>query len=243
MTSAHTKSLVALLQKVEKDGVVPRGWDASLADRLRDLLRAHDSDLRAAALALRQSFQSHIAALDEAARNELLGTGVAGYRTGAQAAYRAGQLGFANLILAQAASKRVDQEFIDLLNSPTHRLCIEAMFHAERTTTELAKLSNKRMESVSRNLNTLRKAGIAEFRKVSTQTYNFLTPAAQQAFKVVLDAELKSLSEEMAPNLGEDTRAALASVMQKMPVRFQEPPNFSTNPLSGHRSVGGFVAA
>lgn len=229
MTSAHTSSLVALLRRADKNGTVPRGWDGSLADRLRELLRAQESDLKEASNALREAFQEHMTALDEKTRDELLDAHSSEDISGAKQAYRLGQLSFANLVVSQAASRRATQEFKQMLVSPTHRQCIEAMYYGEKTTTELAKLSGKRIEPTSRNLSILRKIGIAEFRKVATQTYNFLTPIAQQTFKAILDEERKQLSEEASPCFIQEAHEALAQVLNKMPKPFREAPSFSAS--------------
>src|SRR3954468_15417333 len=133
MTSPSVESLVAHLRLTGDKGEVPPGWEATLAERLRELLRTRDSDLKQASVALRDAVQRLIKALEPSARAEILSKGDP-KQPEVKKAYRLGQLDFAHLFIAQSASKRTDDFFRQTLENPTYRRIIQAMCYGEPST-------------------------------------------------------------------------------------------------------------
>ncbi len=225
MTSPSVESLAAHLKLAGHAGDVPAGWEATLAERLRDLLRNRDSELKPAAIALREAVRRLVAEMEPASRSEILGQSSIRHPE-VKKAYRLGQLDLAHLVLAQSASKRADRQFHQTLENPTYRRCIQEMYNCDRSTSELARLGGRTNEQTSRTLSVLRKAGVSDFRKVSTQVFNFLTPAARQAFKKILDRECSNLAEETVKDSAQAAHQALADIMRKLDPVLQSTPTF-----------------
>lgn len=213
MTTSSIESLVAHLTLAGDDGNVPPGWEATLAERLRELFRDNDSDLKQASADLRDSGQRLIKALEPSARAEVLGTCSTALPE-VKKVYLLGKLDFAQLFVSQAASRRTDQSFRETLENPTYRRYVHAMRHGEPSTNELAKKLGRTPEQTSRTLNVLRKAGVSDFRKVATHVFNFLTPAAERGLKRILEREHAALASESAPDVSQQTHDALAHLMQ-----------------------------
>ncbi|PLP98549.1 hypothetical protein [Cupriavidus pauculus] len=232
MTSPSIESLTVHLESAGKLGDIPAGWEATLAERLRELLRTRDSDLKAASTALRDACRRMLVELRPESREELLGVGSASRQPEVKKAYRIGQLDFAHLVLAQAASKRTDELFRQTLENPTYRRFIQEMYYGERSTSDLARLGSRTTEQTSRTLSMLRRAGIADFRKVSIQVFNFLTPAANQAFKRILERESAQLTQEASSDSGKAAHEAIMAVLTSLEPVLQTAPNFGPVPAS-----------
>jgi DNA-binding transcriptional ArsR family regulator len=128
--------------------------------------------------------------------------------------YTLGQVGFAQLLAAQAAARRVDDSFAPLLNDSRYKPYVDLLAENELTGKELAAKIDEVEETVSRKLRFLREQGITEFRREGTRLFNFLTPAAQSIInernaaqsannrnRPVIKVNLMPLTEKTPPQL------------------------------------------
>lgn len=95
-------------------------------------------------------------------------------------AYGLGQLVFAQLLTANAASASADDNFEDILKGAKYAAYVRALLGTERTSAELRNIVDEREETVSRKLRDLRELGAADFRRDGREVINFLTPLAQE---------------------------------------------------------------
>ncbi|MDP2450030.1 MAG: helix-turn-helix domain-containing protein [Polaromonas sp.] len=117
-------------------------------------------------------------------------------------AYGLGQLAFAQLLTANAASASADDNFEEVLKGVKYAAYVRALLGKEQTSAELRRLVNEREETVSRKLRELRELGATDFRRDGREVINFLTPLAQQVaghiygrvYQVGAIAELRSQS-------------------------------------------------
>jgi len=100
-----------------------------------------------------------------------------------QAAYRLGQISFAQLLAAQTAQGRADDTTLDALRASTFRPYLAALFQGELTGQGLAAATGERVETVSRKLRTLRDLGLVDSRRDGVNIYNVLTPLARSAIE------------------------------------------------------------
>ena len=90
-------------------------------------------------------------------------------------AYGLGQLAFAQLLTANAASASADDNFEEILKGLKYAAYVRALLGKERTSAELRGLVNEREETVSRKLRELRELGVTDFRRDGREVINFLT--------------------------------------------------------------------
>ncbi len=110
-------------------------------------------------------------------------------------AYHLGQLGFAQLLAAQAADRRPDDDFQDTLFDPAVSNYIKQLLNHNLTNVELVSLTGENASTVSRKLRVLREFGITDFRKAGNRVVNFLTPAARTYAQTRYEASSDSLKD------------------------------------------------
>lgn len=106
-----------------------------------------------------------------------------------KAAHVLGQLGFAQLLAAQAASRRVEDDFAELIAEGTWRPYANALYETELRNVDLAAALNFDEATVSRELRKLRERGVTDFRRRGREVFNFLTPAAHQVMVLLNERE------------------------------------------------------
>lgn len=111
--------------------------------------------------------------------------------TSVRAAHVLGQLGFAQLVVAQAASRRVEDDFVDLIAQGTWRPYADALYETELRNVDLAAELNFDEATVSRELRKLREIGVTDFRRRGREVFNFLTPAAHQVMNLLSERDQK----------------------------------------------------
>jgi DNA-binding MarR family transcriptional regulator len=120
------------------------------------------------------------------------------------AAYRLGELKFAQLVAAQAERRRSSKDFEHLVLSGQTRRIAEALREERLSNKDLARHLSVTTEHLSRVLARLREEGVTDFVRHGTSTINFLTPVAE----AVLEG---ALSEAAAP-----MNDAVVELMQKL---------------------------
>jgi DNA-binding transcriptional ArsR family regulator len=123
-------------------------------------------------------------------------------------AYVLGKLSFGQAVTAQAAERRADDCYVDILHALRFKDYIKALERGDLNGVQLAEVTGDRPETVSRKLKDLRDAGIVEFRREGTSIINFLTPSARAAYRPemstvhdVLDAAIRNRVAQLAPHL------------------------------------------
>jgi DNA-binding transcriptional ArsR family regulator len=127
-------------------------------------------------------------------------------------AYALGHLSFAHLLVEQTASRLASSAFYEAFDDPKYSWIVNALARAEMTNTALADDAQVRVETVSRSLRALRELGITAFRKIGTQVFNYLTPAAL-AFRDGLDTNLV---------IPRQTRITLDEKIKELPAHLRE---------------------
>jgi DNA-binding transcriptional ArsR family regulator len=102
-----------------------------------------------------------------------------------KAAHLLGQLGFAQLLAAQVASRRVEDDFAKLIAEGTWRPYANALYETELRNVDLAAVLDFDEATVSRELRKLREKGVTDFRRRGREVFNFLTPAAHQVMALL----------------------------------------------------------
>lgn len=195
MTSILQQNVAECVAQLEPSGDVPRGWEASLAATVEEALCSHAGDLRSLAQSLVQAVHSRLRSSSESA--QAAATRDPSAPEPVKQAFRLGQLGFAQLLISDAAERRAGAEFVALLSVPKFHRYVEALVKHEMTSSELADAVRESQESASRKLQQLRSLGITDYRRESKNTINFLTPAARQAYAVL--SESRVVSNERMP--------------------------------------------
>ncbi len=109
------------------------------------------------------------------------------------AAYLLGQVSFAQLLAAQAAGRRTDDDFVPLLQDSRYSRYIAALYRQEYTCQELANMEHENQETVNGKLRLLCERGAIDFRCEDSRTPYFLTPAAR-----MVQADLQSRQQQLA---------------------------------------------
>lgn len=195
MTSTLQRNVAECIAQLEANGDAPRGWEANLAANVEEALCSHAGDLRALAQRLVQAVHATLRSSSDAV--QAAATRDPAAPEPVKQAFRLGQLGFAQLLISDAAERRAGTEFVGLLSVPKFRRYVEALAAKEMTSSELADAVGEAQESASRKLQQLRSLGITDYRRESKNTFNFLTPAARQAFSI--SSESKVASTQMRP--------------------------------------------
>jgi DNA-binding transcriptional ArsR family regulator len=195
MTSILQRNVAECIAQLEANGDAPRGWEASLAASVEEALCTHVGDLRELAQHLVQAVHATLRSSPDAVQAAATRDPTAPEPL--KQAFRLGQLGFAQLLISDAAERRAGTEFVGLLSLPKFRRYVEALAAREMTSSELADAVGEAQESASRKLQQLRLLGITDYRRESKNTFNFLTPAARQAFSI--SSESKVAHAQMRP--------------------------------------------
>ncbi len=140
--------------------------------------------------------------------------------------YTLGQVGFAQLLAAQAAARRVDDSFAPLLNDSRYKPYVDLLAENELTGKELAARTAEVEETVSRKLRFLREQGITEFRREGTRLFNFLTPAAQS----IISERKAALRENSEDSIV--IKLDLGHLKDKTPAQLRTSFNFNSTPAS-----------
>jgi len=138
--------------------------------------------------------------------------GQAGTNPEMRTAYALGHLSFAHLLVEQTASRLASNAFYEAFDDPKYNWIINALARAEMTNSALAEGEQVRVETVSRSLRVLRELGITAFRKIGTQAFNYLTPAAL-AFRDGIDTYLV---------IPRQTRITLDEKVREIPAHLRE---------------------
>jgi CRP-like cAMP-binding protein len=146
-----------------------------------------------------------------------------------KAAHLLGQLGFAQMLAAQAASRRAGDEFFDTISSNRFRPYAELLFETELRNVDIANQLDLKNETVSRSLHVLREQGITDFQKRGRDVFNFLTPAASAVVAALREQASEEIPEgraadKEAPSAGMDLRklASAQTAMHEIPRHLQE---------------------
>lgn len=179
MPDERWRLLAELAAEPQRLSALPPGFYGALAERMEE---AVGSPRRGALAALSEDLvEVFHAALREAPAGAAAAARGDEGGADAVAAYRLGQLGFAQLFASSAASRRADDRFMTVLRSKRYRRYLRALEAGERTNQALAEICRERTETVSRKLRVLRVLGIADVRREGTAAINLLTPAARAA--------------------------------------------------------------
>ena len=180
MSSGHWALLESLQQTLNKCSDLQPEIMLELADRLEEAVSASSNQpLQALSEQLIALFnqllhlaptQAADAAYDSAAPD-----------SAESAAYRLGQVSFAQLLASQTLLKRAGDEFMAVMQDHRYVQYIKALAVKDCCGVDLAALTGERIETVSRKLKDLREQGIADFHREGNKVLNFLTPAAQAA--------------------------------------------------------------
>jgi DNA-binding transcriptional ArsR family regulator len=121
-------------------------------------------------------------------------------------AYVLGQLSFGQAVVAQAAERRADNGFLQMLHSAKYAKYVEVLAKDDLNGKQLAELTGETVETVSRKLKELRAAGAVDFRREGTSNLNFLTAAAKSCSHssesfAVFDAVIKRRADDLVPHM------------------------------------------
>ncbi len=175
----HQWLLLEKLQASLKQATdVPNGFIMALAERLDEAILASS---RAQLDALNAQLTGLFDQLVQLIPPE---TALAALQTSTKSSpenmsYLLGQIGFAQLLAAQAGEHRVDDNFAAWLTDSRYKAYIDALARRELTGKELAQVTGEADETVSRKLRFLREQGMTEFRREGNRLFNYLTPAAR----------------------------------------------------------------
>jgi DNA-binding transcriptional ArsR family regulator len=208
MSNNHWQLLEDIQQNMKQASDLPRGILNGVAERLDEALTGSSRASIEALNAQLTGLLEYLLSLEPATAQAILGAQPD--HKNEQAAYIIGQVSFAQLLAAQAAERRVDDEFTTWMSNNLFKSYIDALARKDLNGKELAEICNEVPETVSRKLKQLRELGITEFRREGTSFYNFLTPAARSVL-----AESKPLDVSNRPKLGVvKLREAIPSHMQ-----------------------------
>jgi CRP-like cAMP-binding protein len=178
MSNDHWQLLEDIQKTLTQTSDLPNGLLSAIAERLDEALGdASRAPLDALSMQLTGLFEQLLRIAPESAMLAVRQAPTSG--AAESAAYTLGQVSFAQLLAAQAAERRVDDDFHLLLQDSRYKVYVEALGRKELTGKELADLSGERVETVSRKLKLLRERGVTDFRREGTCFYNLLTPAAR----------------------------------------------------------------
>lgn len=207
MTSILQRNVAECVAQLEPSGDVPRGWEAGLAATVEEALCSHAGDLRSLAQSLVQAVHARLRSSSDSV--QAAATRDPSAPEPVKQAFRLGQLGFAQLLISDAAERRAGAEFVALLSVPKFHRYVEALVKSEMTSSELADAVGESQESASRKLQQLRSLGITDFRRESKNTINFLTPAARQAHAVMSESRVVTSEKMPLPVTGHHPGRAL----------------------------------
>lgn len=178
MSNENWQLLQDIQRTLTQTSDLPNGLLSAIAERLDEAIGGESrAPLDALAAQLGALFEQLLRLAPDAAVLAVRQAPASG--AAEAAAYTLGQVSFAQLLAAQAAERRVNDDFHLLLQDSRYKTYVEALAKKDMTGKELAALGEERVETVSRKLKLLREQGVADFRREGTCFYNFLTPAAR----------------------------------------------------------------
>jgi len=176
MTNDRWALLESIQERLNSLSDLPPEIMIAIADRLEEAISASSrTPLRALSDQLAGLFNKLLRTAPIEAVNAVRGTASAD--AAESAAYMLGQVSFAQLLAAQTAERRADDDFLVVIRDHRYENYIRALSTQDCTGVELAEITGERVETVSRKLKTLRELGITDFRREGTKLLNFLTPA------------------------------------------------------------------
>lgn len=205
---------------------IPLSEFAAIAEQIEEALVAHD---RTSMDRLRDRLESLFVDTLKSASTAVAAAvrGTARQDSPEVYAYVLGQLSFGQAVVAQAAERRADNGFLEMLHAPKYVKYVEALANDDLNGKQLADLTGEAVETVSRKLKELRAAGAVDFRREGTSNLNFLTAAAKSCSHssesfAVFDAVIKRRADELVPHMRKlqyfspddhpDTQSATADV-------------------------------
>ncbi|MEE4130510.1 helix-turn-helix domain-containing protein [Pseudomonas viridiflava] len=136
------------------------------------------------------------AALDEDVFNDL------------RSAFILGQFSFAQLISGVLLSRTADESSKDALLDLVTRKYLCSLYHADSTNTELAEITEYRVETVSRHLRKLRELGLVDYRREGVNVLNFLTPYARTMLeKNMPESGVEKVTRQVKEKLNDASKA------------------------------------
>lgn len=216
MSDTRWRSLDDAQETLEGPHAVSDAFLMGLAERLEEAVSATTQDeLDSLKSQLSDFVRVMLQRSPEAVRQ-----GVTGQLEGDVAsAYQLGQVAFAQLFAAQAASRRADDGFVADLKKDAFATYVQALYAEDRTGQALAEITGERAETVSRKLKVLRELGAVDYRRDGTSFYNFLTPAARSAvaeWAVAIPTSVRSPKERKVDSV----RSSLPQIM-RAPLNFE----------------------
>jgi CRP-like cAMP-binding protein len=188
--SATWALLKEISDSIEHLTDVPAGFRQALAYRIEEsLAKPEREQLGALAEQLANFYQDLLQLSPDSAQ---LAARTPGGASPEHAAHLLGQVGFAQMLAAQAAHRRIDDDFIAKLRDERLQQYVQAMLQEPRTGVDLAKICNEDEATVSRKLKELRDLGISDFRREGTYIKNSLTKAAHS---VMLRLEKEKMTQ------------------------------------------------
>ncbi|MGG1949211.1 helix-turn-helix domain-containing protein [Trinickia sp. NRRL B-1857] len=167
---------------------VPASVMAEIAMRLEDALAgASKADIASVSSGLAAVVKEAIRHAPQESVDAALGEGEPDQSV--KAAHLLGQLGFAQLLAAQVASRRVEDDFAELIAEGTWRPYANALYETELRNVDLAAALDFDEATVSRELRKLRERGVTDFWRRGREVFNFLTPAAHQVMVLLSERE------------------------------------------------------
>lgn len=162
---------------------------SSLADISDDIVTLFQESVKAAPEDVAD------AALDEEVLNEL------------RSAFMLGQFSFAQLISGALLSRRGDESGKEALLDSVNRKYLCSLYHADATNTELAEITDYRVETVSRHLRKLRELGLVDYRREGVNVLNFLTPYARTMLeKDMPDSGIEKVTKQVKEKLNDASK-------------------------------------
>lgn len=157
----------------------PEDWDAALfsclAQSAENALVGSKADLTELSRQLHAGLRNAWAACSAQTRAAVVGDGD---NAELHAAYRLGQLSFAQLLVDQTLARRADDDFEEVLKSERYLACVTRLLQDELTADELAAHLSLPEPEVRLRMRELIHKGAADFRRCKGVRY-FLTPAAK----------------------------------------------------------------
>ena len=188
MTATQWTLLTRLLEEGVNAETLPANLESVIVERLDEALAAPGrAELDSLKAALADFFTSLVQRAPSDAAQAVRGDSKAS--GAATAAFRLGQIAFAQHLAAQTAERRADDRFVQIIEDPSYSAYWPALMSGERTGQELAARVDERPETVSRKLKVLRELGVTDTHRQGVSIYNFLTPAARAALESSAVAE------------------------------------------------------
>ncbi|WP_424361399.1 hypothetical protein [Methylocystis parvus] len=133
----------------------------------------------------------------------------------ALAAFKLGQIDFAQHLASQVAERRADDEFMRVLKTGAYSTYVRALAQRDLTGQELSEVARERPETVSRKLKRLKELGVVDCRREGTSFQNFLTPAARAALQLPPSYGRVQIRSAVKERAVQRRRSALAPHLQQ----------------------------